>query len=100
MAPTADKRFAVYAPVVAGGAVALCVSLLWPPAFWLCGIGAVVLAVAASIASIGRRKVVWIFWVPKATPPLASWEVALSLTAVMLLVVPLIVIVFRDIASR
>lgn len=99
MVPDADNRLAVYGAVFGSGAVALSVSLLWPPAFWLCGIGGALLGIAVCIASIGRRKDFGIFWLPKSTPPLPSWEVALSLTALMLVVIPLVVVVVRNVAS-
>ena len=101
MGHTVGKRVTAFVGVSAVGTAALLVSLLWPPAFWVCGVGIVLLGAVVSIASIGRRKD-WgyIFWLPKATPSLTYLEVLMALTAVTLVVVPLVVILVKDMVSR
>jgi hypothetical protein len=81
-------------------AIALLVTFLWPPAFWLSGVGAAALALVVSVASIGRREsVLWVFWVPKDDPPLARWHALVAMPAVILLVVPLVVVLMKNAAQ-
>jgi len=74
---------------------ALGVSIVWPPAFWLCGLGAGILTVACAVASFGRQQpVLFVFWVPT-TKPLLRWEMMLAMLGVVLLVIPLTVMLVK-----
>jgi hypothetical protein len=82
------------------GVVSTLISVFYSPAFWLCGIGAAVLAVMLTVNSSRTGQWSYIPWRSGSDAQLTAAEELAGLTAVVLIAVPLVVAMFRAFISR
>lgn len=89
------KSPATIVAVSFAGAGALLASLAFPPAFWLFGVGVVLIVVAAIVN--GRRTGVWLHtpWLASDREYLPPLEFVLGAAGILLMVIPLAVAALR-----